>query len=85
MNARYMRIRFLDASSCSAATYRLVCISVLAVLSCHYRRLRFCVTPGTVARQAPLSLGFSRQEHQSGLLSTPPGDLPDSGDRTLVS
>ena len=31
----------------------------------------------TVARQAPLSMGFSRQEHWSGLPCPPPGDLPD--------
>ena len=31
----------------------------------------------TVARQAPLSMGFSRQEYCSGLLSPPPGELPD--------
>ena len=31
----------------------------------------------TVAHQAPLSLGFSRQEHWSGLLCSPPGDRPD--------
>ena len=37
------------------------------------------VTPWTVARQAPLSLGFSRQEHWSGLPCPPPGDLPDHG------
>ena len=36
-------------------------------------------TPRTVARQAPLSTGFSRQEHWSGLLCPPPGDLPDPG------
>ena len=35
------------------------------------------VTPWTVARQAPLSMGFSRQEHWSGLPCPPPGDLPD--------
>ena len=29
--------------------------------------------------QAPLSMGFSRQEYQSGLPFPPPGDLPDSG------
>ena len=33
----------------------------------------------TVARQAPLSMGFSRQEYLSGLPCPPPGDLPDSG------
>ena len=37
------------------------------------------MTPGTVARQAPLSWGFSRQEHQSGLPCPPPGDLPTPG------
>ena len=31
------------------------------------------------AQQAPPSLGFSRQEHWSGLLFPPPGDLPDPG------
>ena len=30
-------------------------------------------------RQAPLSMGFSRQEYWSGLLCPPPGDLPDPG------
>ena len=29
--------------------------------------------------QVPLSMGFSRQEHWSGLLCPPPGDLPDTG------
>ena len=37
------------------------------------------VTPWTVARQAPLSMGFSRQEYWSGLPFPPPGDLPDPG------
>ena len=37
------------------------------------------VTPGPVARQAPLSMGFSRQEHWSGLPCPPPGDLPNPG------
>ena len=32
-----------------------------------------------VARQAPLSMGFSRQEYWSGLPFPPPGDLPDPG------
>ena len=38
-----------------------------------------CATPWTVARQAPLSMGFSRQEYWKGLPSPPPGDLPDPG------
>ena len=36
-------------------------------------------TPWTVTYQAPLSMGFSRQEHLSGLPCPPPGDLPDPG------
>ena len=36
-------------------------------------------TPGTIARQAPLSTGFSRQEDWSGLPCPPPGDLPNLG------
>ena len=37
------------------------------------------VTPWTVARQAPLSMEFSRQEYWSGLLLLCPGNLPDPG------
>ena len=37
------------------------------------------VTPWTVACQAPLSMGFSRQEYWSGLPFLSPGDLPDPG------
>ena len=37
------------------------------------------VTPWTVARQAPLSMGFSRQEYWSGLPFPSPGDLPNPG------
>ena len=36
-------------------------------------------TPWTVARQAPLSTGFSRQEYWSGLPFSSPRDLPDPG------
>ena len=35
--------------------------------------------PWTVAHQAPLSMGFPRQEYRSGLLLPSPGDLPDPG------
>ena len=37
------------------------------------------VTPWTVAPQASLSLGFSRQEYWTGLSFPSPGDLPDLG------
>jgi len=38
-----------------------------AILLSHFSRVRLCVTPLTAAHKAPLSLGFSRQEHWSGL------------------
>ena len=42
-------------------------------------RVRLFVTPWTVGHQAPPSMGFSRQEYQSGLLFPSPGDLPHPG------
>ena len=42
-------------------------------------RVRLYATPWTVACQAPLSMGFSRQDYWSGLPFPSPGDLPDSG------
>ena len=37
------------------------------VLLSHFSRVRLCATPSMATHQAPLSLGFSRQEHWSGL------------------
>ena len=37
------------------------------------------VTPWTVARQTPLSVGFPRQDYRSGLPFPPPGDLANPG------
>ena len=45
----------------------------------HFNRVRLFVTLRMVARQAPLSVGFSRQEYWSGLPCPPPGDLPSPG------
>ena len=50
---------------------------VIASLLCP--TLQLFVTPWTVAQQAPLSIGFSRQEYWSGLPFLSPGDRPDSG------
>ena len=44
-----------------------------------FSHVQVFATPWTVARQAPLSMGFFRQEYWSGLPSPPPGDLPDQG------
>ena len=42
-------------------------------------RVRLFPTPWTVGHQAPLSMGFSRQEYCSGLPFPPPGDLSNPG------
>ena len=49
--------------------------AVLSSFSC----VQLFATPWTVALQAPLSIGFSRQEYWGGLPCPPPGDLPDPG------
>ena len=45
------------------------------------------MAPWTVAHQAPLSIGFPKQEYWSGLLFPPPGDLlnPEIKPTSLVS
>ena len=50
------------------------CVSV-----CSLGDVRLFVTPWTVAHQAPLFMGFSRQEYWNGLPFPSPGDLPDPG------
>ena len=58
------------ASEKSNATINLVSCPVV----------KFCpilATPWTVTCQAPLSMGFPRQEYWSGLSFPTPGDLPD--------
>ena len=45
------------------------------MLSC-FSQVQLCAIPWTVAHQAPLSMGFSRQEYWSGLPCSSQGDLP---------
>ena len=42
-------------------------------------RVQIFVTPWTITYQAPLTMGFSRQEYWSGLPFPSPGDLPNPG------
>ena len=48
------------------------------MLSC-FSHVRLFGTPWTIAHQATLSMGFSRQEYWSGLLFLSLGDLPSPG------
>ena len=45
----------------------------------HFSYVQLFVTLCTITQQAPLSMGFSRQEYRSGLPCPPPGDLPNPG------
>ena len=56
----------------TVSSHSSVCVS-------RFSRVQLWATLWTVAFQAPLSMGFSRQEHWSGLPRPPPGDLPDPG------
>ena len=50
-----------------------------AYMLSHFSHVWFCATLWTIASQASLSMGFSRQEYWSELPCRPPGDLPDPG------
>ena len=52
-----------------------VCVCVLS----HFSRVQLFATLWTAARQALLSMGFSRQEYWSGLPFPSPGNLPNPG------
>ena len=54
-------------------------VSTRLLLLSHFSCVQLCGTPQTAAHQAPLSLGFSRQEYWSGLPFPSPGDLPNPG------
>ena len=59
--------------------WRHVCACVLSHFSC----VQLFATLWTIACQAPLSMGFSRQEYWSGLPCPPLGDLSDPGIKPL--
>ena len=73
---------FLFPHPAQCLTHTCVCVcACVRVYVCAYvcMLVWLFVTPWTVPRQAPLSMGFSRQEYWSGLSCPPPGGLPDAG------
>ena len=54
-------------------------LSFSACMLSHFSCVQPFVTWWTVVHQAPLSMGFSRQEYWSGLPFLPPGHLPHPG------
>ena len=73
-----LRLHPSSMDKMTAASHFLPSTDVVScvVLSC-FSRVRLFATLWTIACQAPLSMGFSRQEYWSGLPFCPPGDLPD--------
>ena len=60
-----------------ALTHKLRFSCVCVYLS--FSRVQLLATPWTIACQAPLSMGFSKQEHWRGLPFPSPGDHPNPG------
>ena len=72
-------------SDCAPCTQPAQCTSHTSPDGVRARsHVQLSATPWTVARQAPLSMKFSRQEYWSGLPFPSPGDLPNPG-ITLMS
>ena len=72
-------VRSRPSSQLGVRFFLCVCVCAHVCVLSLFSRVRLCVTPWNVARQAPLSTGFSRQEHWGGLSCPPPEDLPDPG------
>ena len=62
-NFAYGKPHLISVYICTFIHTHMLCYAMLS----HFSRVRLCATPQTVAQQAPPSLGFSRQEHWSGL------------------
>ena len=60
-----------------------ICNQAITAKARGLSRVRLFETPWTVARQALLSMEFSRQEYWSGLLYLSPRDLPDPGIKSM--
>ena len=73
-----LEIRF-KALHLIQAVLQACCVPLHACMQSHSSHVQLFVTPWTVARQAPLSMGFSRQEYWSGVPRPPPGDPPNPG------
>ena len=74
--------QFPKADQCHLVAKSVKSVSFLIKFSEPGKLLQYCpplVSPWTVAHQASLSLGFSREEHWSRLPCPPPGDLADPG------
>ena len=70
-------IKSQDPHQKETETFFFIMMCMCVCMLSHFGHVQLFVTPWTVAHQAPLSMGLSRQEYQSGMPCPPPGDLPD--------
>ena len=68
--------KFATETQCKTWCITLIFVAQTACVLSHFCCVQLFVILCAVARQAPLSMGFSRQEYWSGLPCPPPGDLP---------
>ena len=73
-----------STNTCEDCCGRVECFFQRCILS-HFSRVWLFATLWTVAFQAPLSIGLSRQGYYSGLPCPPPENLPDPGTEPTVS
>ena len=71
--------RFIHAHCLYLCVCVCVCVYARVCSFSHSVVSNSFATPWTIAHQAPLSIGFSRQEYWSGLPFPTPGYLPDPG------
>ena len=74
-----MGMRFLFVLIFHSIVSLQCCLNFCCTANYDLSRVRLFETPWTVACQAPLSMGFPRQEYWSGLPFPSPGDLPNPG------
>ena len=82
---------FIPACDSSSPAFHMMCVCMcvcvcVCIYVCMYARVlscfscvQLCATLWTVAHQASLSMGFSRQKYWNRLPCPPPGDLPNPG------
>ena len=76
MKAQSLVCKYSVRLDCIVRSWSVVVIKSIS----HFQLLQ---PPWTVAHQAPLSMGFPRQEYWNGLKFPPPGDLTNSGIKSV--
>ena len=72
----FFSIQFFPVARCPLGA---MCLFLSSAVLGHFSRVQLCDPMDYTGFQAPLSMGFSRQEYWSRLPYSPPGDLPDPG------